>query len=393
MAFVKLDTGILDSTLWIERDQREVFITALLMAEPHEFHEPIKQIEVGQIKFTGFEVPAGWYGFVRAAGIGIVNRAGVERKKGMAALRKLGEPENESRSPEFEGRRMIRTNDGYVILNYMKFRDKDHTAAERQRRLRERRRAEIITRDVHEVTRDETLPSRNITQADADADANTERRRGKNRAPARAETTEAEQTAMLEALRPLGGADAKVPGQIKAGCVAAKPGQPFDLKRALDAMRISLLKVNSKIENPLGFVIDQTPTVYVAPGYKHRLAREKQQQTEQAEHETARAEQTKDREYDLWRREQSEMEARRRFTGPALREAASAAYHRRLIGPDGKELAEKYKRCSAKAKAEIEFSALCVEIRQEQGFAAREDYERNLTQAADLREEGSGSAQ
>ena len=37
MAFVKLDTGILKSTLWMEMAQRNVFLTALLMAEPREF--------------------------------------------------------------------------------------------------------------------------------------------------------------------------------------------------------------------------------------------------------------------------------------------------------------------------------------------------------------------
>ena len=97
MAFVKLDTKILDSTLWIERDLREIFITALLMAEPREFKDPTRQIEVGQLEFTDFEAPPGWYGFVPA------------------------------------------TDGGFLILNFMKYRDKDHTAADRQRKLRERR--------------------------------------------------------------------------------------------------------------------------------------------------------------------------------------------------------------------------------------------------------------
>jgi len=139
MAFVKLDTKILDSTLWIERDLREIFITALLMAEPREFREPVRQIEVGRLEFTDFVAPPGWYGFVPAASLGIINRAGVEREAGLEALSKLGEPETESRSTDFGGRRMIRTDGGFLILNFMKYRDKDHTAAQRQKRLRERR--------------------------------------------------------------------------------------------------------------------------------------------------------------------------------------------------------------------------------------------------------------
>lgn len=139
MAFVKLDTKILDSTLWIERDLREVFITSLLMAEPREFKEPIEQIDIRQIERTGWQAPPGWYGFVPAASLGIINRAGVERESGMVALEKLGLPDIESRSTDYEGRRMIRVDGGFVVLNYMKYRDKDHTNTERQRRLRQRR--------------------------------------------------------------------------------------------------------------------------------------------------------------------------------------------------------------------------------------------------------------
>lgn len=170
MAFVKLDTGILDSTLWLERDVREVFITALLMAMPKEFKIEQPQIEVNSLKHTGFEAPAGWYGFVEASGPGIVNRALVERHAGLKALTRLGETESESRSHEFGGRRMIRVNGGYLILNYMKYRDRDHTAAERQRRLRERKKEKNVTRNVDTVTRDSNVTSR-IAESDAESDA------------------------------------------------------------------------------------------------------------------------------------------------------------------------------------------------------------------------------
>lgn len=139
MAFVKLDTGILDSTLWIERECREIFITALLMAQPRSFDVSQDQICVDSLDHTGFKAPPGWYGFVAAAGVGIINRAGVERSAGLEALRKLGELETESRSKEFEGRRMIRVNGGFLILNYMKYRDKDHTAAQRSKEYRDRK--------------------------------------------------------------------------------------------------------------------------------------------------------------------------------------------------------------------------------------------------------------
>ena len=92
MAFVKLDTGILDSTLWIERDQREIFITALLMAEPREFSEPIQQIEIGELIFTGFEAPPGWYGFVPAASFGIIHNRHDYRSATIKSSFLLNEP-------------------------------------------------------------------------------------------------------------------------------------------------------------------------------------------------------------------------------------------------------------------------------------------------------------
>ena len=185
MAFVKLDTGILNSTLWIERDQREIFITALLMADPQEFPDPIPQIAVGSLEFTGFEAPPGWYGFVPAASVGIINRAGVDREAGIEALRRLGEPEIDSRSKDYGGRRMIRADGGFVILIFMKYRDNDHSAAVRQQRLRDRRKAaaleESSRRDITPSQRDATLPSRNITQAEAEAEADKEQKQKPSR--------------------------------------------------------------------------------------------------------------------------------------------------------------------------------------------------------------------
>ena len=165
MSYVKLDTRILDSTLWTDRDCREIFITALLMAEPQEYPIPIAQWRINDLQTTGWEAPAGWYGFVPAAGIGIIRRAGIGHEAGMRALERLGEPELDSRNPEYEGRRMIRVTDGYLILNYMRFRDKDHTAKDRMQRLRERRMKETALR------RNVTSQTRNVTQSDADADA------------------------------------------------------------------------------------------------------------------------------------------------------------------------------------------------------------------------------
>lgn len=173
MAFVKLDCGILNSTLWVEREPRDIFITALLMAVPRELLHPMPQYKVGAIEETGFVVPPGWYGFVEAAGPGIVRRSMAEMEPGMIALEKLGNPDPESRSSEFDGRRLVRVDGGYIVLNFMKYRDKDNTAAVRAQRYRDKQKITNVheatsRRDVNTVTRDSSC---GVTKAEAEAEA------------------------------------------------------------------------------------------------------------------------------------------------------------------------------------------------------------------------------
>jgi len=164
MPFVKLDCGMLNSTIWIDRPAREIFITALLMAEPITLDGPSAQIEVRTLAHTGWDVPPGNYGFVPAAGVGIVGRSGVEMELGLTALERLCSPEPDSRSSDFDGRRMVRVDGGYLILNYARYRDRDYTSAERQRRWRAKNR-NAVTSTGNGVT------SRQITHAEAEADS------------------------------------------------------------------------------------------------------------------------------------------------------------------------------------------------------------------------------
>lgn len=172
MAFVKLDVGILTSSLWANRAQRDVFITALLMAVPVELDVPMPALKVRAIEPSGFVVPPGEYGFISAAAPGIVRMALMDEHEGMAALEALCEPDEHSRTTDFDGRRLARVDRGYVVLNYMTYRDKDHTARDRMRRYRQRK----------GVTRNGDGPTRNVTQAEAEAEA--EGRKKKARANA-----------------------------------------------------------------------------------------------------------------------------------------------------------------------------------------------------------------
>ncbi len=153
MTFVKLDSAMLNSSIWHQRDDRSVFVTALLMAEPFELREPAAQMEVRSLEETGWLVPPGWYGMVRAAASGIILKDGIERAAGLVVLEALGSPDPESRSPEYEGRRLVRISGGYLVLNYFQYRDRDHGAADRMRRLRERRKDGKSEESVSEIDR------------------------------------------------------------------------------------------------------------------------------------------------------------------------------------------------------------------------------------------------
>ena len=139
MSFVKIDTGITDSSLWQDKPARDLFFTALCMAQPFFTEEPLEALEIRSLEKTGFIVPEGGYGFVKAASTGIIAREGfTEMEDGFAALERLGSPEPFGKGDEFDGRRMVRVPGGFIILNYFRYRDMDHSNAERQARFRQK---------------------------------------------------------------------------------------------------------------------------------------------------------------------------------------------------------------------------------------------------------------
>lgn len=138
MGFVKLDCDMLHSSIWTEKAQRDVFITTLLMASPFEVREPMPQLHVERLEATGWKVPVGWYGFLKSASSAILHQAMVGRDEGMTALIALGEPDAASKSKAFDGRRLARVEGGYIVLNFIEYRDRDYTSAERSKRWRER---------------------------------------------------------------------------------------------------------------------------------------------------------------------------------------------------------------------------------------------------------------
>jgi hypothetical protein len=145
MAFVKLDSGILDSTLWVQDAITcKVFITMLAMCGPK--------------------------GLCEATAPGIARRSNTSLDETRRALEILESPDDDSRTLEDEGRRIRRVDGGYLIVNYLKYREKDHTAAERMRKYRTNRKQE----DKSELRRNVTLVTPNVTQEEAEAEEEAE---------------------------------------------------------------------------------------------------------------------------------------------------------------------------------------------------------------------------
>ncbi len=143
MSFVKLDCGMLKSSIWWQRDKRDIFITALLMAVPFEVREPMPQLKVRKLERTKFTVPKGWYGFVDVSPANLVIHAMVsDHDAGLREIEEMGEPDGDSKSQTYDGRRMVRVAGGFIILNYMEYRERDHSSTERSRRWRAKQKAE-----------------------------------------------------------------------------------------------------------------------------------------------------------------------------------------------------------------------------------------------------------
>ena len=168
MPFVKLDTRILDSSLWIDCDQTRVFLTVLCMAEPVELTESAEVIDI-DMNPAGWSIPPGWYGIAPVSSVGIVSRSMLPRDSAREALIALGQPDPESRGKEFEGRRVVRIDGGWIVLNYIAYRERDYTAAVRAKRYRERL---ASRRDVTPVT---VLQHQHVTQAEEEAEAEAEK--------------------------------------------------------------------------------------------------------------------------------------------------------------------------------------------------------------------------
>jgi hypothetical protein len=150
--FTKLHASIVNSSVWDESDSvRIIWVTMLAMADAA--------------------------GFVESSLPGLAHQARKSREETEQALAVLSSPDPDSKNPDHEGRRIQKVEGGWILLNYVLYREKaevsddpEKTATrERVRRHRERKQVERL-KALHGVT--VTLPSiTNVTPASASASA------------------------------------------------------------------------------------------------------------------------------------------------------------------------------------------------------------------------------
>lgn len=158
MPYVKMDANLLESSLWLEsirtgaHDAIVVWQWLLLRASAD-----------GVVETT---IPA------------IAHGTGTTTERAEEILEALQAEDPHSRTPTLGGRRIVveREPEFHVVLvNFDKYRAKDHTAAERQRRHRERKKVTAVTRDVTQGRR-QKANSKRTTAVEEDEREETETR-------------------------------------------------------------------------------------------------------------------------------------------------------------------------------------------------------------------------
>lgn len=124
MGFTKLDSGIIHSSIWSEElSVRVVWITMLALKDES--------------------------GFVGASVSGIQRAANVSMEECLIALEKLLSPDTDSRTSDFEGRRIEKIDGGFIVLNNDKYRMHSDTVKEQTRsRVRKFREKNQNSNDV-----------------------------------------------------------------------------------------------------------------------------------------------------------------------------------------------------------------------------------------------------
>jgi hypothetical protein len=132
MGFTKLDSGIVDSSVWSEpATTRVVWITFLAKCNSS--------------------------GFVSASHSGMQRSCNVSSEEFLAAIKTLESPDPDSRTPDNDGRRIEKCDGGWIVLNYKKYRefsysDNPESVRKREYRNKEAGRVPICPENVRDIS-------------------------------------------------------------------------------------------------------------------------------------------------------------------------------------------------------------------------------------------------
>ena len=147
--YTKLFNSILASTIWREDDKtRLVWITLLAMVDKN--------------------------GIVEASVPGLADLARVSIEDCEKAIDNLQKPDKYSRSQEHDGRRIVKIDGGWVVLNHAKYRAKMSEDDRRERDCERQRRHRQSHTDTHSVTHMRDM-SRMSRHTDTDSNSNSDR--------------------------------------------------------------------------------------------------------------------------------------------------------------------------------------------------------------------------
>jgi len=135
----------------------------------------------GLLVFTNLIAHADSAGHVDIHPRAIADEVGLTLEQVKEALLKLEAPDSESRSPELDGRRIVRLNDhrdwGWVVVNYLKYRairdEEDRREQNRlaQQRWRERQKGVLTVGEVSSVSQDKPIQRQKKKQKENSVEA------------------------------------------------------------------------------------------------------------------------------------------------------------------------------------------------------------------------------
>ena len=143
--YVKLFSSLVTSSIWVQSDStRIVWITMLALSNAD--------------------------GVVLASVPGLARVAGVSLESCQEAIALLEAPDEHSRTPDMEGRRIVQVDGGWQLVNHKKYRERMATERKREmdRQRKRRQRERDVTRDSRDMSR---LSRQEEEEEEEDADA------------------------------------------------------------------------------------------------------------------------------------------------------------------------------------------------------------------------------